>query len=313
MALSFDDRWIWDFWLARNGDDHHVFYLQAPKSIGNPEARHWNVSVGHAMSQDLVSWTVLPDAISPGPAGSWDDASTWTGSVLEKDGRWYLLYTGTSHSDDRLVQRIGLAESDDLTTWRKHDGPVLEADARWYERLGAGAWFDEAWRDPWVWEMDGEYRMLLTARSRIGDPASRGVIGQARSKDLLTWEALPPVSEPMGFGQMEVPQLLERDGRWYVVFCSDEPTQSPAVQAQSRGTGTFYLTGDSATGPFTLGGALGADSIGSTYAGRLHETTAGDLVFLAWERTAPDGSFVGALCDPRPVTVTADGALHLAA
>src|SRR3979409_2316464 len=111
MALSFDDRWIWDFWLARHGDDHHVFYLQAPKSIGNPDARHWNVSVGHAMSQDLVSWTVLPDAIARGPAGSGGDASTWPGSVLEKDGRWYLLYTGTSHSDDRLVQRIGLAES----------------------------------------------------------------------------------------------------------------------------------------------------------------------------------------------------------
>ena len=51
---SLPDRWIWDFWLARHGDDHHVFYLQAPKSIGNPDARHWNVSVGHAVSRDYL-------------------------------------------------------------------------------------------------------------------------------------------------------------------------------------------------------------------------------------------------------------------
>ena len=29
-----------------------------------------------------------------------------------------------------------------------------------------------------------------------------------RSRDLVTWEVLPPVTAPMGFGQMEVPQLV---------------------------------------------------------------------------------------------------------
>ena len=313
MALSFDDRWIWDFWLVRHGADHHVFYLQAPKSIGDPDARHWNVSVGHAVSRDLVDWTVLPDALAPGPAGAWDDASTWTGSVVRHEGRWYLFYTGTSTVDARLVQRIGLAESDDLLTWVKHDGPVLEADERWYEKLPIALWFDEAWRDPWVYPQDGEFRMMVTARTTIGEPASRGVIGYARSADLRTWQALPPVSEPMGFGQMEVPQLVERHGRWYVVFCSDLPTQSPARQLEGPGTGTYYLVGDSPDGPFTMGGTLAVDQAGSTYAGRLHETTEGDLVFLAWHRSGPTGSFVGSLSDPRPVVVGADGALHLAA
>ena len=81
MPLRLPDKWVWDFWLARERDRHHVFFLQAPRSLGDAELRHRNASVGHAVSSDLRSWTVLPDAIRPGPAGAWDDVATWTGSV----------------------------------------------------------------------------------------------------------------------------------------------------------------------------------------------------------------------------------------
>lgn len=307
MALTLDDRWVWDFWLARDGDDHHVFFLQAPKSIGDPELRHWNASVGHAVSRDLRDWTLLPDAIAPGPPGAWDDASTWTGCVVRHDDRWWMPYTGTSTADDRLVQRVGIATSDDLLTWTKHDGPVLSADPRWYEKVGSGAWFDEAFRDPWVHRHGDGWRMLVTARAATGAPADRGVIGLARSTDLLTWEALPPLTAPMGFGQMEVPQLIEVEDRHYVVFCSDTPTQGPS--RRGLGTGTFYLVGDSPDGPFAYGGPLVADDRGTTYAGRLHTDPQGELVFLAWHRTGPDGGFVGTLSDPWPVRVRADGRL----
>ena len=65
MPLSLPDKWIWDFWFAQDGLEYHVFYLQAPKSLGDEKLRHWHVSIGHAVSRDLVSWSVLPDAISP--------------------------------------------------------------------------------------------------------------------------------------------------------------------------------------------------------------------------------------------------------
>jgi beta-fructofuranosidase len=311
MALVLADRWVWDFWLVTDGDDHHVFYLQAPKSIGDPELRHWNASIGHAVSRDLRDWTVLPDALAPGPAGSWDDASTWTGCVVRAGNRWAMPYTGTSSADDRLVQRVGVAFSDDLVTWTKHDGPVLEADPRWYERLGSGSWFDEAFRDPWVVPDGDGWRVLVTARATEGDPSGRGVIGQARSTDLLAWEPLPPLTEPMGFGQMEVPQLLEHAGRCYLVFCSDTPTQGPARQAEGLGTGTFHLVADSPDGPWAYAGPLLADPAGSTYAGRLHTGPDGALVLLAWHRTGADGSFVGTLSDPWPVVVAADGRLEV--
>lgn len=317
MALAFDDRWIWDFWLVTDGADHHVFYLQAPNTLGHPDLRHRNVSVGHAVSRDLRDWSVLPDALAPGPLGSWDDSSTWTGSVVRHEGRWAMLYTGTSSVEDGLVQRVGLAESDDLVSWRKHDGPVLEADPRWYETPPHTVWFDTAWRDPWVFHDpdDGHYHALVCARAREGDPFERGVVGHARSLDLRRWEVLPPVTAPtLGFGQMEVPSLVAAAGRWFLVFCSDLETQAPRLRTDGPGTGTYYLVADRPTGPFTLPPAprsLEADRRGSTYAGKLHDTGDGELVFLAWHRNREDGGFHGALSDPRPVDVRPDGTLVL--
>jgi len=315
MGLELEDRWIWDFWLVRDGEDHHVFYLQAPKALGDPELRHWHASIGHAVSTDLRTWRVLPDALAPGRPGGWDDASTWTGSVLARDGRWFMLYTGASTREGGLVQRVGLAESDDLVTWRKHPGPVLEADPRWYEELDTSSWHDQAWRDPWLYADPGTgwAYAVLTARARDGEPSGRGVVGHARSKDLTTWEALAPITSPMGFGQLEVPQLTTVAGRTYLLFSSDPGTRDPARRAAGLGTGTFYLHGDGPNGPFreeTLG-TLSADDRGTTYAGKLHEATDGTLVFLAWSGRRYDGTFHGALTDPRRVSVGADLSLRL--
>jgi beta-fructofuranosidase len=314
MALALADRWIWDFWLVRQGERHHVFFLQAPAGPGDPEERHWHASIGHAVSDDLTHWEILADALAPGPPGAWDDASTWTGSIIARNDRWYLLYTGTSWAERGLVQRIGLASSGDLLEWRRHDGPVLEADPRWYETLDCGAWPDQAWRDPWVFVDgdDGSYHVLLTARSRSGDPAGRGVVGHARSADLVTWETLAPVTVPMGFGQMEVPQVVAAERWWYLLFSSDPGTQDEYRSRTGPGTGTYYLMGDGPTGPFTgPARALEADRRGSTYAGKLLRASDGQLVFLAWHRTRPDGRFHGALSDPRPVRIAGDGTLIL--
>ena len=49
-----------------------------------------------------------------------------------------MLYTGVNRAEGGLVQRIGLAASDDLVHWDKHPGnPVLEVDPEWYEVLDA--------------------------------------------------------------------------------------------------------------------------------------------------------------------------------
>lgn len=303
MALRFDDKWVWDFWLVE--DDlglFHVFYLQAPKSLGDPDLRHWNVSIGHAVSTDLTNWSVRPDAMAPSARPAWDDKSTWTGSVIQHEGRWYLFYTGTSHAEDGLVQRVGMAWSDDLDHWEKHPEALIEADSRWYERLG-DMWFDEAWRDPWVFlGEDGYFHALITARSNTGEKLDRGCVAHARSKDLFDWEVLEPITTPGGFGQLEVPQVHQIEDRFYLLFCCDDHLQSDEQRATSGGgTGTFYLSADNPLGPFSVADnqPLEVDLAGSAYAGRVIECDG--TRYLSWIRNADDGTFVGELSNPRKV------------
>lgn len=295
---------------------HHVFYLQAPRSLGDPELRHHNASIGHAFSADLRSWTVLPDALRPGPPGAWDDLATWTGSVIEHDGHWYMLYTGISQADDGLIQRIGLAVSEDLVTWRKHPAnPVIEADGRWYELLDLTSWRDQSWRDPWLYRDpgDGAFHALITARAPTGAADGRGVVGHARSADLVRWHVLPPVTAPGEFAQVEVPQLVQFDGHRNILFSAhaEDHSRQRLARLGPGQEGTFTFTDDqrhaSAAPVSPCDGTLG-----SLYAGKLVEARSGDWRFLAF-RADHNGTFIGELTDPLPVHVGHDGSIRVVA
>lgn len=224
MTFRLDDHWLWDFWLADDGETHHLFHLQAPRSLGDPDLRHMNATIAHATSTDLRSWTSHGVVLEPGPQGSWDDLALWTGSVVpHPEFGWAMLYTACSHAEDGLVQRIGLATSPDLQTWTKHpDNPVLEADGRWYELLDHQRWHDQAWRDPWILTHGGGFHALVTARLPDGPATDAGVIGLARSPDLVTWTVGPPLTPASGLGHLEVPQVVELDdGRHVFVFSYD--------------------------------------------------------------------------------------------
>jgi beta-fructofuranosidase len=313
MTLRLPDRWIWDFWTVTVASELHVFYLQAPRALGDADLRHWNVSIGHAVTPDLVHWEILPDALAPGAPGAFDDRSTWTGSIIAHGGAWHMLYTGTSSAEDGLVQRVGLASSDDLISWERRPDAVMEADPRWYELLDRDAWHDQAWRDPWLFRVPGDAAVhaYVTARARDGDPRGRGVVGHARSRDLVRWEVLPPVTAPMGFGQMEVPQLVEAGGRFHLLFSSDPGTRSDALGLE--GAGTYHLSGPTPLGPFAPGTLreLDAGPGVATYAGRV-VPHAGARWFMAWIGDRGEG-FAGELAAPRAVGAGPDGALALGA
>lgn len=314
--LSLDDKWVWDFWLADSGDRHHVFYLQAPRSLGDPELRHHHATIGHAESADLRSWQALPDAIHPGPPGSWDDLSVWTGSVIRHGGRWHMAYTGISSAEHGLVQRIGVASSEDLVTWQKHEqNPVIEADPRWYEQLDLTRWRDQSWRDPFLFRPPGapHVHALITARSPLGPSDGAGVVAHARSLDLVDWEVLAPVTSPGEFAQVEVPQLVQVDGSDVILFSTRAEDHSRARRLRlprvDHSTGTFAFLAPSGTWRFHPSDdpvAVAADEV--LYAGKLVPDSSG-LAFLAFREYGRQG-FVGALTDPLPATLTSDG-LHV--
>ena len=145
---------MWDFWTVDDGTRYHLFFLYASRALGDPDARHYRASIGHAVSADLRTWQRVTDALVRSDPPAFDDLATWTGSVVHDGaGTWYLFYTGATMapSGNKNIQRIGCATSTDLMTWtRSPSNPLVEADPRWYEQVGSGLWPDEAFRDPYV-------------------------------------------------------------------------------------------------------------------------------------------------------------------
>ena len=315
--LAFEEDWIWDFWLAESEGLWHIFFLKAPKAIGDPELRHWNVSQGHAVSRDLVNWKYLGTAFTPSDTKNWDDFTTWTGSVVEcSQGKWHLFYTGSSRSERGLKQRIGHAVSSDLHNWsRVGDGLALDLDANLYEEFDGSVWHERAMRDPWVMrDSDGEgWLMFFTARvSGHSESNEGGAIGVAKSKDLYTWEIRPPIYSG-SFGQLEVPQVVRFGSKWYCLFCTRSCDWSQGYRETYCGppvSGTHYLIADSLAGPWNLanGPFLDGSEPSRRYAGKVVKHD-GQLLFLGFLDRSHDGSFIGAVSDPLPVKVEGDGRL----
>ena len=305
MSLQLPDKWIWDSWYVQVDGVTHAFYLHASRALGNPDRRHRHPIVGHAVSTDLVSWTVVQDALIISDAPAFDDGTTWTGSVVQDDaGLWWMFYTGTSRADDTMVQRVGAATSPDLLTWTKVSSePLVEADPAYYEKLDLSVWHDEAWRDPWVFRFPGEstWQMLITARASAGDPAVRGVLGHATSDDLLNWTVQPPLSQPgQGFGQLEVFQFEIVDGVPVLLFCCGVTELSPERQALGEAGGVYSVAVDARLEQVDFTGSVLFDRT-DLYAARLLQDADGGWVLLGFINIV-DGEFVGTLSDPIPVT-----------
>jgi sucrose-6-phosphate hydrolase SacC (GH32 family) len=302
--------WTWDFWLAQDQGTYHLFFLKASRALHDPDRRHWRATIGHAVSDDLRSWTEVADALVPSDSPATDDLATWTGSVVRDDtGRWWMFYTGVDRDGRGQIQRIRAATSTDLMTWHKHPGLVLESDPRWYEKLADDNWQDEAFRDPWVFREtpDGPWHMLITARARTGPQYDRGIVGHATSPDLERWALGSPLSRPdAGFGQLEVLQIEEVDGRRVLLFSCLHTEMSHERRTAGQLGGVWSVPIDEATGPFDITKArrLTTEAV---YSGRLIRDPSGRSVILAFRHVDSSGSFVGEITDPVPVAWDADG------
>lgn len=304
--FALTDDWVWDFWLADDGEKYHMFFLHAPKALLDPQLRHYNASIGHAVSTDLTHWTRLPDALTHGGAGDFDELATWTGSVVQQpDGTWIMAYTGARLVDGQNVQSIGYATSPDLCTWTKQ-GLIAEADPRWYERLEDRGWHDEAFRDPWILE-DPEgngWHLLITARGRTGPTDDRGVVGHSWSPDLRTWEPRPPLSEVgHGFGQLEVMHTVTLEGQTFLLFSCLPADTSLARRAAGTPGGTWAARAETDLGPYDIANAVVISPPG-LYVGRLVRLRGtSEWRFLAFVNETDDGGFGGTIIDPLPVSV----------
>ncbi|TLS49021.1 glycoside hydrolase [Paenibacillus antri] len=156
---------------------YHLFYQY------NPQGPFWNhIHWGHWVSEDLARWRDLPPALSP-EAGLDPDGIWSGGACLDAKGVPTLFYTAGDFSRFP-TQSVALARSAypedgdrDLTRWTKHPTPVVE------QREDQGLYGE--FRDPFVWEEDGTWYMLVGGGA--GDASGGTAFVYTSAGDLLDW------------------------------------------------------------------------------------------------------------------------------
>ncbi len=322
MAFTLAEHWVWDLWVADDGDRFHLYYLHAPMSLGDPHLRHRNARVGHAVSDDLREWTDLGVCLTPSGGAAVDADATWTGSIVRgTDGTWRLFYTGSRFlAPDSVanIETVALATSTDLHTWVKQPELALSADPALYETFGTSLWREEAWRDPWVMPAPHGtgWWMLLTARATTGeDELDRGVVGLAVSEDLESWRPAAALSAPgAGFSHLEVPQVIEIDGHRVLLFSCDTPALAGARGETGERGGIWWveLVPTGAVGPELIDVSTASLLVDdSLYAGRAVLDRDGSWVMLAFRNLSESSEFTGGITDPMPLSWSEGDGLRL--
>ena len=249
------DMLMWDAWYWNEQGTVHAFHLQRLRP-GATRTIEEERSVGHAVSRDLVHWQELPAAISPGPAGALDDMEIFTGCTYKRGDTYYLFYTMKSSRENGQVQRLALATSKDLLHWEKYpDNPVLTPDPRWYCTEEHPALYGLVdCRDLSIVDApDGKgYYGFYAARVPSEEMSEGAVIACCYSEDLIHWEQRPPVFRSDKYTIVEVPEVFQLDGKWYMLLlCNNEygnrelfPDQPEIIM------GTIYAVADSVEGPY---------------------------------------------------------------
>jgi predicted GH43/DUF377 family glycosyl hydrolase len=143
--------------------------------------------------------------------------------VFSANGRFYMTYVG----HDGVGYQTGLAESDDLVTWRK-DGMILgrnpASPAIRYNIALMGILRNNDLADPGTLKkVNGHYLGVWNAYSEAGYEQGSAVLGLAWSDDLKHWRVGEPVLRPQDGAAWERGSLckaclVEDGGTTYIFY-----------------------------------------------------------------------------------------------
>jgi beta-fructofuranosidase len=289
--------------LVFHDGHYHVFFQYNPHG-----PQHANMHWGHFRSPDLITWEQLPLALAPTPGG--DDADgCFSGNAISVDSRLLTFYS--AHRNDRWWQPVTTAESHDGGhTWTKRPDLLIEqppTDTTMY-------------RDPYVWQQDGRWRMLVGSALADG----RGAAQLYESTDLEIWQHLGPFAadapKPLPGGTdtgagWECPQYAswptpDGAGRQGLLIVSTwDPDAGPQATAAYPGRET-------PNGTFRQTGPVRLDHGPDFYAPALLHAPDGRWLLWAWSWEARASTWVceagwaGLLTLPREITLAVDGTVH---
>lgn len=205
---------------------YHLFFQYNPFHC-SWDSMHW----GHAVSDDLLHWEELEIALYPDQEyDRHKEGGCFSGSVVVKEDRMYLFYTGCIKQGEKVIQSQCMAVSEDGLHFAKYPlNPVISGPPQ-----GGGPDF----RDPRVVWAQGRYRMLCGGTDGMAnDRKSHGRIYLYSSDDLIRWEYQGILAQACeGEGSMfECPDIFPLGEKWVIAV-------SPMYRADGRQN--IYMMGE---------------------------------------------------------------------
>lgn len=231
-------------WIRDAQGVFHLFFQN--EGVGSGRS-----SIEHYSSPDLVRLDYVGVALSPNPLG-WESFGLWAPHVVERDGVYFMFYTGVDGRGANASQRIGLATSTDLVHWTRRpinncpetsgDGCVYTCDESWTAWSGGPVAYNHQCRDPFViWDADGASWVLFATAKSLNQYA---MITVARSADLDHWtgegylDATRRLENGVGAqatgGQAENAQVFAHQGTFYLLFSDWWDTEDADSVASPR-------------------------------------------------------------------------------
>lgn len=255
---------LWDSWPLAHEDGRTVmiggrqfwFFLSSPR-FPDPGQRHHAARI-RLTSLGADGWhdhgQVLAEESSPG-------SREWAGSaVLHDDATSVtLFFTAAGRRDaapsfeQRLFAVAGRMGADGPGGWGEPYETVRADGARYVIAAeGEGkpglikAFRDPAWfRDP----ATGQRHLLFTASAGWDDDDYNGIVGLATLSETGSWQLENPLVEAVGVNnELERPNVLVRDGRYYLFWSTQRRTFKPGTP--NGPNGLYAMVADSLRGPW---------------------------------------------------------------
>ena len=244
--MKFGGNGIWsigDTWGLVVDDVLHGFHLK--NGIGE------TAGMGHVYTKDLLHYTACEDILFPSSKEEdpEDCMQKWTGCTMKgKDGRYYNFYTMRNAGRD---QKIGVSISEDMEHFEPYEGnPILVPDQNVFDTT-----FNRNMdcRDIMIIHAEDEdcYYGYFAAMADVGYGVPVGVIGVAKSDDMLHWYDQGIAYAPPFMGAVEVPDVFFIDGKWYLLMLTGNMYGAKGISEDEDMTYfTCYAVADSPRGPF---------------------------------------------------------------
>lgn len=187
--------------LAYFNGEYQVFYQWFPFEASHG-MKHW----ARVTSKDMKHWEWKGVALTPDK--EYEKNGCYSGNAIEKDGKLYLFYTANYKIENGRIPKQAVAIMDKDGNIEKYpNNPVID---------GAPKGFSGDIRDPFVFEKNGRYYMLLGGMTLD----KKGELLLYSSSNLLQWKyegVLDTGIEGLGY-MFECPNYIEVDGKDVLIF-----------------------------------------------------------------------------------------------